>query len=1052
MVLFKIGMVLCPVPWQLSIPSFSSSPGETGEASLGAIRMAHLIDESCKRSATDTCVYVTRPGQSTRKMISVKPGESWQTFLNNASAKLGVQVGAVFNSHDEIKRVADLVQGDILFVKVVADEDSPSSPHSLQGSRARMLCWLRFSRLALLQCVDGYILTDAISRNKYCETLKGRRISDDMPVIIKRFASRPGRSVNTLKTCLPLCWSLRHPHYAHNVDILFTNDMRRALGGSGGMKRAKREGGCQVMSIVLQRYETSLSEVVADHIKLQKPIETEKIVAWITQLLKVLKYMHNEMRVAHRNLKLSNVLIDNEGNAKLSDVALPKVDPGATAYHMRVSCIQCCAIKKGQLAPHMEHISPEAFQSGCTSEKDDIWALGCILTELVTQKLVSERAPGETFGKSQGAVAQAVAEVTIKDTTLGKLCRNLLEIDPAKRPSAAETLWKHMKGFATVHSLDRPPLTKAEMSNVSSMGKSNDLPTLISAILKDGAFQAAEAAAARLHEILFYEAGKRICMKDTYATPFGRMSGMAALCYCVTKGSPLAQQRAASAIRNALLDDAIEQYTGVEQIRALVASVVMGTPHTQGNAAAALANVCATRRKARDDLNSVGGMGALAALIASCTGRSMTSVSLLNSPMLEAASAVRNACIGHAANRDDLMRSKGVASFVHVLACQAHAPASLREKQSIMYEQVAGALRNACNQHTGNCMQLSQAEGILAVVPLLSTATVNVQVEVVGLIRNACVGYFGNKDHMTYAGGFWSMAQMLNNTNLSEAVTEEIVSAVHYATVGHQINKQAAGEAGLVRALVALLHPGPSEGSMRAKQEVAACLRLVCDESESNSAELVKCSGVPGLFELMEKGPKEAKEEAVAAIAVACCAYAPNLDYVSEKHRAELQDVMASPAFGDESKLFAKSILLSWTHSRQRNSRSLKQIDSHDGEGLHETRSWCPGRTLTGADGGSSVSLADSSKKSLGSAASPARDLGYTQRLPHLSRRPRPNSRSSKVAPPQQRDSAASWRWPENQKGRTQPGMDKTTAILAADTMIASPTVISPLGRADGRA
>jgi len=1029
---------------------------------------AGLVDESCKRSAADTCVYVTRPGQTTRKMVTVKPGDSWQTFLANASARLDMQVGAVFNSHDEIKRIIDLVQGDILFVKVAADAESPSSPHALQGSRARMMSWFRFARLVCLQCVDGYILTDSIQRSKHCETLKGRRISDDLPVIVKRFGSRLRRSVNTLKTCLPLCWSIRHPHFAHNLDIIFTNDMRRVLGGSNASKRAKQAGGSEVMTVVLERYETSLSEVLSDHIKLQRPIETEQIVSWITQLLRVLKYLHLEMRVAHRNLKLQNVLITAEGCAKLSDVALPKVDPCATAYHMRSFCKNCCAIKKGQLTPHMEHISPEAFQSGCTSEKDDIWALGCILTELVTQKLTSERTPGEFFGKSQGAVAQAVAEVTIKDTMLGKLCRNLLEMEPAKRPTAAEILWKHMKGFAAVQSFDPPPLTKEEMSNVSSMGKSNDLPTLISAILKDGAFQAAEAAAARLHEITFFEPAKRNCMKDVYATPFGRMSGMAALCHCVAKGSPLAQQRAASAIRNALLDDELEQHTGLDEIRSLVASVVMGTSPTQSNAAAALANVC-TGRRARCDLNSAGGLGALAALIASCTGQTMTSTSLLNSPMLEAASAVRNACIGHAANRDDFMKSKGVASFVQVLSCDHHVPPSLRERQSMMHEQVAGALRNACNQHTGNCMQLSEADGVSVVMPLLSSAPVNVQVEVVGLIRNACVGHFGNKDQLTYCGGFWSMAQMLSQPNLAEAVTEEIVSAVHYGAVGHQVNKQAVGEAGLIRALVALLHTGPSEGSMRAKQEVAACLRLVCDESASNSEEMIKCSGVAGLFELMARGPMEAKEEAIAAIANACNAYPQNLDYVSEKNRADLQEVMQSPAFGDEAKLFAKSILVAWNTSRQRNNRT-RPLNDNDSTHLHDKRAWCPSRTHTGTDKSNSVSVSisssdnfianftlESSTSSLSSASASLHNTAWQrQRLPNITRRPRGGggARSNSTLP-EDTKIIAPWRWPEQPttekvkssgtiskktNGRVGPGM-------AAYTLQTNPAVLSPRER-----
>jgi len=55
-------------------------------------------------------------------------------------------------------------------------------------------------------------------------------------------------------------------------------------------------------------------------------------------------------------------------------------------------------------------------------------------------------------------------------------------------------------------------------------------------------------------------------MKDIYATPFGRMSGMTALYHCILKASLLAQQKVALAIRNALLDDAMEQHTGLEEI------------------------------------------------------------------------------------------------------------------------------------------------------------------------------------------------------------------------------------------------------------------------------------------------------------------------------------------------------------------------------------------------------------------------------------------------------------------------------------------------------
>jgi len=969
-------------------------PGGAGPHAAGDAGQPPVLDEALKRGAHDVCVYVTRPGEATKKMVAVKPSDTWQAFLHAVSARLDVQVGRVFNSHDEIKRVADLVQGDILFVKAVSsDSMSPGSPQFL-GRGLTLFNWMRIARLSLLQCVDGYTVTEAVKTGKYSETLRAKRVSDGLHVVIKRFSARPGLSVATLQSVIPECWSIRHPHFAHNLDILVKQDLRRPLGGSSAIRRAKRTGKCDVMVIVQKREETSLENVLTDHIKLQKQIPIEQIISWVTQILKVLKYMHTEMRVAHRNVKLANVLINEQGYAQLNDVALPKVDPGATAYHMRNMCRNCCALRKGQQPDFAGHVSPEALHSGCTSEKDDIWALGCVLTELVTQKMVSERGSGEPFGKSQGAVAQAVAEVTIKDTKLGKFCRVLLEIDPCKRPTASETLLKHMRGFANVTSLEVPCLSASEMSNVSSLGKSNDVPTLISAILKDGSFEASEAASERLNDILYHEPAKRICMKDIYATPFGRMSGMAALCHCVGKGSPLAQQRSASAIRNALLDDEMEQHAGLAEIQALVGGVIVGTPQTQSNAAAALANVCATRSQARDYLKAAGGMGALAALIASCTGQSMTGTGLLNSAILEAASAVRNACIGHAANREDLMKSQGVSSFVKILACDSHVPASLRDKQTIMHEQVAGALRNACNQHTGNCMQFAEADGVNCMMRLLSSASVTVQEEVVGLIRNACVGYHGNKNQLTFCGAFWSFAQMLNQPSLADSVREEIVSAVHYGTVGHEVNKQAAGEAGLIRALVAMLHAGPNEGSLRAKQEVAACLRIICDESESNSAEMVKCSGVLGLLDLMAIGPIEAKEESIAAIANACCAYSQNLEYITEKARADLQEVTLSPEFGDEAKLYAKCILISWSSSRQRASRSFSLIDDTSAPTDSRSTSWCPHRTDKGTDQSKSNSFAFIQAQ-----------RHQAQELPRISRR----RWGSKL--PQTGE--GSWRWPE---------------------------------------
>ena len=971
-----------------------------------------VLHESLKRGVADTCVYVTRPGESTRKMVTVKPGDSWQIFLQHVGARLDMTVARVFNSHDEITCTADLVQGDILFVKTIsADEDDADGALALSGQALRTVNWIRVTRLLLLQCVEGYIVTEVLSKTKYRETLKARRTVDGLRVVIKRFVGRPGVGMDTLRSCIPGCWSIRHPHFASLLDIGHTHDLRRPMGSAGAFRRAKKSGSMQVMTMVTELQESSLDRVLAEHVKLQKSISEDQLVAWLSQILKVLQYLHTELRVVHRNLKLSNLLVNAGGHVLLSDMALPKVDPGVTAYHMRHTCRNCCCVNKGA---DSSHISPEAIQSGCTSEKDDIWALGCVLTELVTFKMTSERGAGEIFGQSQGTVAQAVAEVMIKNAKMGKLCRVLLEIDPAKRPTSSEVLLKYMRNFSCLTVFESRQLSITERHNVNSLAKSNDIPTLISAILKDGVFEACEAAAARLHEILYFEPTKRVSMKEVYATPFGRQSGLESLCHCATRGSPLAQQRAASAIRNALLDDDVENCIGMEEIRALTAAVIMGTPQTQLNAAAALANACATRKESRDYLHSVGGMGALAALISSCTSETMTSTSILNSAITEAASAVRNACIGHAANREAFMKSRGVTTFVSVLNCDSPVPSSLREKHFAMQEQVVGALRNVCNQHTRNCMHFAECDGVSSMMRLLSSPSDIVQEEVVGLIRNACVGYYGNKDHMTQCGAFWSFSQMMNDPTLSVAVRDGIISTVRYASVGHEVNQQAAGEAGLIRALVAVLHALNTghlrslhavldEGDMRVKTESAACLRILCDESESNSAEMVKCHGIPALLEVLATGHTAAKEEAIAALANACCAHSKNLDFVNEKARRELQEVIAkSSSVSAECKLFAKSVLIAWESSRQKRNPNLSTQ-----EGIKASKtSWCPKVSWVGTED-MRVSL---SNVSIVSDKPASRNFNTIAKLPKISGHKFEHKTVAGMAKAEKEDG---WRWPE---------------------------------------
>ncbi|KAL3652472.1 hypothetical protein CASFOL_002153 [Castilleja foliolosa] len=89
---------------------------------------------------------------------------------------------------------------------------------------------------------------------------------------------------------------------------------------------------------------------------------------------KALAYLHEaiEPKVIHRDIKSSNILIDEEFNGKLSDFGLAKLlDSGESHITTRVM---------GTFG----YVAPEYANSGLLNEKSDIYSFGVLLLEAVT--------------------------------------------------------------------------------------------------------------------------------------------------------------------------------------------------------------------------------------------------------------------------------------------------------------------------------------------------------------------------------------------------------------------------------------------------------------------------------------------------------------------------------------------------------------------------------------------------------------------------------------------------------------------------------------------
>ncbi|GLW05916.1 serine/threonine protein kinase [Microtetraspora sp. NBRC 13810] len=172
----------------------------------------------------------------------------------------------------------------------------------------------------------------------------------------------------------------------------------------------------------------TIADVVSEH----GPLPVPWAAAIAAQACAVLSAAH-ALSICHRDLKPGNLMLCPDGSVKVLDFGLARLHETGTAQFTRI----------GQILGTPAYMAPEQIQSGVADARSDLYALGCVLHEMLTgDQLFTGPTEYTVFVKQVNDPPPPLPGVPAE---LARLVADLLEKRPEDRPADAGAVYARLR-------------------------------------------------------------------------------------------------------------------------------------------------------------------------------------------------------------------------------------------------------------------------------------------------------------------------------------------------------------------------------------------------------------------------------------------------------------------------------------------------------------------------------------------------------------------------------------------------------------------------------